>query len=225
MRHQDGGSIERNGGGDSSDRCEAVDRQDVPGATGVVAPENLPHNPGHATNFRTRLSLDEVQAVKNMYSVCIPCWVEGLSCDQAAPCRECKARNKKCAYALCPVPVCHLNVKCPAFHILPGCADSLSDEYKVGTALHLIALLGLDREFVQSYDVRGIQEMHNHASSAQSVYVLMREEIQNAAQREKRFNDYAIRKLLKDSDDIPKMGKRALNTTASMVAKLLEQQA
>ena len=55
--------------------------------------------------------------------------------------------------------------------------------------------------------------------------MLMREEIQNAAQREKRFNDYAIRKLLKDSDDIPKMGKRALNTTASMVAKLLEQQA
>lgn len=59
----------------------------------------------------------------------------------------------------------------------PSWAGLSMDDYNVGTAMHLIALLGLDRPFLQSYDIRGIQEIHNKATSAKSVYLLLQEEI------------------------------------------------
>jgi hypothetical protein len=220
-RHQHSDFCESESGGESPDDSREVDHNEVPGATGIVAPEYLPQNPGHATNFRTRLALVEVQESKNMYSICIPCWDKDLDCDHESPCRECRERGKTCAYALCPLPLCHLNIKCPAVHIFPQLP---LDDRKVGTSMHLIALLGLERSVIQSYDIAGIQAMHDNASSAQSVYVKVQEEIKVATQQKKKFDEHAARQLLKSSDKAPKMSGRRLDTTASMIEKLVEQQ-
>lgn len=155
-----------------------------------------------------------------MYSICIPCIVSGLLCDHESICSECRRRGKSCAYVVCPLRICHLKVKCPAVHIYPGL--SLAGR-KVGTSMHLIALLGLNRALIQAYNVKEIQAMHDNGKSAQSTYVLMQEEVKSAARQEK-FDEYVVRKLLRDSVKAPKMNKRALNTAASMIAKLVEQQ-
>jgi hypothetical protein len=94
----------------------------------------------------------------------------------------------------------------------------------VGTAMHLIALLGLKRSVVQSYDVDEIQAVHDDVRSAQSIYVLMQEEIRRAVQQDEKFDDQAVRELLRKSDKVPKMGKRSMSTVASMIEKLVEQQ-
>jgi hypothetical protein len=176
---------------------------------------------GFAARFRTDLQLPEIQRQENMHSICISCWEKDLDCDHESPCRECRRRGKICAYALCPVVVCHLHVKCPAIHILPGLP---LEDRKVGTAMHLIALLGLKRSVVQSYDVDEFQAMHDDVRSAQSIYALMQEEIRRAVQQDEKFDDQAVRELLRKSDKVPKMGKRPMSTVASMIEKLVEQQ-
>lgn len=117
--------------------------------------------------------------------------------------------------------ICHMDVKCPAIHVLPGLS---LDNYNVGTAMHLIALLGFNRPFLRSYDVRRIQEIHDKARSAQTVYLLLQEDIKRAVQQKKKLHQHAIRKLIEDSEKVPDMGKKALSTITSMIVKLVEQQ-
>jgi hypothetical protein len=54
--------------------------------------------------------------------------------------------------------------------------------------------------------------MHEDGNFAQSAHTLMREEVKRAAQQEK----------FDEQDMTIGMGKRALNITASMIAKLVE---
>jgi hypothetical protein len=105
--------------GGTAEDAEEVDHGEVPGATGNVVYEHPLRGSGFAARFRTDLQLPEIQRQKNMHSMCISCWEKDLDCDHEPPCRECRKRGKICAYALCPVVVCHLHVKCPAIHILP----------------------------------------------------------------------------------------------------------
>lgn len=221
-RHQHNGCPEHDAGDRPGMHSAEGDHDEVPGMSGALIPVKKLYGPGTAANFRTELPLAEIQRRKNMHSVCIPCWDKGLSCDGGSRCGECRARRKTCAYVVCPVHICHLDVKCPAIHILSGLS---LDNYSIGTAMHLLALLGLDRPFLQSYDIRGIQEIHNKARSAQSVYLLLQEEIKKATQqKKKKLHQHAIRRLLIDSEKVPDMGKKALSTITSMIVKLVEQQ-
>jgi hypothetical protein len=203
----------------TAEDVEEVDHGEIPGATGNLAPEHPLRGSGFAARFRTDLQLPEIQRQKNLHSICICCWEKDLDCDHESPCRECRKRGKTCAYAVCPIPVCHLHVKCPAVHILPGLP---LDDRKMGTSMHLIALLGLKRSVIRSYDIDEIQAMHDNKSSAQFVYVKMQEEIKAATQRGEEFDKHVARQLLKNSDKAPKMSGRRLDTTASMIVKLVE---
>jgi len=117
--------------------------------------------------------------------------------------------------------VCELGAKCPATHVLPGLSK---DGRNKGTPMHLIALLSLDRSCIRSYDIGGIKAIHDETSSAQYIYTLMREQIKSATQQTKKFDDHVVRKLLRDSDRVPTLPKRALHTIASMITLLVEQQ-
>jgi hypothetical protein len=221
VRDQGGISRERYAAGGTAEDAEEVDHGEVPGATANVAPEHPLRDSGFAARFRTNLQLPEIQRQKNLHSICISCWEKDLDCDHESPCRECRKRGKTCAYAVCPIPVCHLHVKCPAIHILPGLP---LDDREVGTSMHLIALLGLKRSVIRSYDIDGIQAMHDNESSAQFAYVMVQEEIKAATQQMKEFDEHAARQLPKNSNKAPKMSGRRLDTTASMIEKLVEQQ-
>lgn len=142
--------------------AEEVGHDKAVDVSGVIIPGIQPEEPGHATNFGTRLSLVEIQERKNMYSICIPCWASDLVRDHESLCSERRRRGKTCAYAVCPARICHLDVKCPAVHIYPGIP--LVDR-KVGTSMHLITLLGLDRPCIHSYNVDGIQAIHDDVRS------------------------------------------------------------
>jgi hypothetical protein len=189
--------------------------------SGAIAPLKQTHGPGTAANSRINIPLTEVQRRKNMYSICTHCWDKDLDCDHESPCRECKTRRKVCAYVLCPVPICDLDIKCPGVHILPGLP---LDSHNVGTAMHLVALLGLNRSSMQSYDIRKIQAIHDNERSAQSIYVLVQEDIKGFAQQRKKFHENGAQEMLRDSKKVPKMQKRAVSTVASMLVRLVEQQ-
>lgn len=120
------------------------------GITDCLSPE-----PGHVVPHGTGLTDLQVQREKNKTSICCNCWTNDRPCDHQWPCRECKVKGKSCAYIACPIGKCPLEVKCPAYHILPGLPE---EKRKVGSPMHLLALLGLNRSIIESYDVRKIQE-------------------------------------------------------------------
>lgn len=176
--------------------------------------------PGHVVPHDTGLPDPEFKKEKNEYSICCLCWTNNRSCDHQWPCRECKAKGVACAYILCPMSKCPLDVKCPAYHIVPG----LDEKRDVGSPMHLLALLGLNRRVVDSYDVHKIQEKIEEPNSAQQIYLLLQKEIEQMTQSgKKKFEDPAARKLLKDSDKVSAMRDKTLRFKASMIAVLVRQ--
>lgn len=115
---------------------------------------------------------------------------------------------------------CPLEVKCPAYHIVPG----LGENRKIGSPIHLLPLLGLNRHVIESYDVRNIREKIQDPDSAQQIYLLLQKKIQQMTQSErKKFEDPAARKLLRESDKVPAMRDKTLRYKASMIVKLVQQ--
>ncbi|KAH0371356.1 hypothetical protein KCU65_g1955, partial [Aureobasidium melanogenum] len=110
--------------------------------------ENLSPEPGHVVPHGTGLPDPEFKQEKNEFSICCLCWTNNRPCDHQWPCRECKVRGIVCAYIVCPMSKCPLEVKCPAYHIVPG----LGETRNVGSPMHLLALLGLNRRVIESYD-------------------------------------------------------------------------
>lgn len=167
------------------------------------------------------LSNSELQKTKNQHIVCVQCWIKDLSCDHSWPCHSCVSKGKVCAYVLYPLYDCSLNTKCPAYHVFPGLARE-PDE-KVGSSMHLVALLNLKCEFIRSYDLRQIRELHDDTKSAQHIYLMLQKEIDGIVQQKKGFGDSAARKLLRDSEKVPDIDGPSLSFKACMIAKLVQQ--
>ncbi|KAG2163615.1 hypothetical protein JADG_003354 [Aureobasidium aubasidani] len=159
--------------------------------------------PPRPMHHHTTLSAVELQEVKNQSSF------------------SCVDEGKVCAYICCPLNVCSLEVECPAYHMFPG-LDQEPDE-KVGSPMHLLALLNLNRGFVHAKELRQIQAIHDDSASAQHIYMLLQKEVERAIQRERKFDDLVAKKLLRDSEQVARMGNRALSFGAEMIVKLVHQ--
>ncbi|KAH0168336.1 hypothetical protein KCU67_g3518, partial [Aureobasidium melanogenum] len=182
--------------------------------------EGLSPEPGHVVPHGTGLPDFKFKKEKNEFSICCHCWTNNRSCDHQWPCRECKVKGVSCAYIACPMSRCPLEVKCPAYHIVPG----LGENRKIGSPMHLLPLLGLNRHVIESYDVRNIREKIQDPNSAQQIYLLLQEKIEQMTQSErKKFEDPAARKLLRESDKVPAMRDKTLRYKASMIVKLVQQ--
>lgn len=177
--------------------------------------------PPRPMHHHTTLSAVELQEVKNQSSLCVHCWIKSRPCDHKWPCSSCVDEGKVCAYICCPLNVCSLEVECPAYHMFPG-LDQEPDE-KVGSPMHLLALLNLNRGFVHAKELRQIQAIHDDSASAQHIYMLLQKEVERAVQRERKFDDLVAKKLLRDSEQVARMGNRALSFKAEMIVKLVHQ--
>lgn len=177
--------------------------------------------PPRPMHHHTTLSAVELQEVKNQSSLCVHCWIKSRPYDHKWPCSSCVDEGKVCAYICCPLNVCSLEVECPAYHMFPG-LDQEPDE-KVGSPMHLLALLNLNRGFVHAKELRQIQAIHDDSASAQHIYMLLQKEVERAIQRERKFDDLVAKKLLRDSEQVARMGNRALSFEAEMIVKLVHQ--
>ncbi|KAG9687277.1 hypothetical protein KCU95_g8588, partial [Aureobasidium melanogenum] len=185
--------------------------------------EGLSPEPGHIVPHGTGLPDPEFQREKNEFSICCHCWTNNRPCDHQWPCRGCRAKGIACAYIVCPMSNCSRDVKCPAYHILP---EMPKENRKLGSPVHLVALLGLNRRIIESYDVRKIQRKIEDPGSAQQIYLLLQKEIEQAVQAlqsGEKFEDPAAKEMLRGSDKVPAMGDKALRYKASMIVKLVQQ--
>ncbi|KAH0329480.1 hypothetical protein KCU71_g657, partial [Aureobasidium melanogenum] len=185
--------------------------------------EGLSPEPGHVVPHGSGLPDSEFKREKSEFSICCHCWTNNRPCDHQWPCRECRAKGKACAYIVCPMSNCSRDVKCPSYHIVPGIPK---ENRKLGSPMHLVALLGLNRRIIESYDVRKIRRKIEDPGSAQQIYLLLQKEIEQAVQAlqpGKKFGDPAAKEVLRGSDKVPAMGDKALRYKASMIVKLVQQ--
>ncbi|KAG9571137.1 hypothetical protein KCU79_g397, partial [Aureobasidium melanogenum] len=195
-------------------------RQEGPSKSEPIAPKRQPVEHPHLVHYRTNLSLSEVQAEKNKFSICVHCWLKDLPCDQKWPCRECKVRSKSCAYIACPLRICLLETKCPAYHVLPSLPQ---DHRKIGSQMHLVALSNLDRRFLDTYDMSQIHEMQQNIRHSLNIYRQLEEDIEQAIQQSQQVDDVTVRKMIKESNKVPVMGPRAIKRVARFIVIVVKE--
>ncbi|KAG9531173.1 hypothetical protein KCU93_g1929, partial [Aureobasidium melanogenum] len=177
-------------------------------------------NMGDADIVDKQLRMAELQKEKNKHAVCVHCWLQELPCDHQWPCKECKVRGKSCAYIACPMENCALAVKCPAYHTFKKLPK---ENRKIGCPMHMIALLNLNRPFVSSYDVQKIQKKIETPTSAQQIYLMLQQEIKDIVQQKNTLDDTMARKLLQESENVPRLGHKSLKKKARFIVKLVKE--
>lgn len=169
------------------------------------------------------LYLVKLQKEKNKHAVCVACWLKELPCDRKWPCRECKASGDSCAYIKCFLGGgCSLDIKCPCFHQ----DKRLSPEdpiRKLGSSMHLITLLGLNRSFLESYDMDKMQNKMENPNSAPQIYLKLQQEIQYMLEQGKQFSGHEARKLIRESEMIPYMRDKVLKLKARHIVELVKE--
>lgn len=203
-RRQSGSTLERSVEGKSAGALDGVDDLKI----------------GDADIEDKQLRMAELQKEKNKHTVCVHCWLNELSCDHQWPCKECKVRRKLCAYIACPMENCALDVKCPAYHQFKKLPK---ENRKVECPMHMIALLNLNCPFINTYNVQKIQKKIETPASAQQIYLLLQQEIEGLVQQTNNFDDTTARKLLQESEKVPRMGDKSLKIKARLIVKLVKE--
>ncbi|CAD0100062.1 unnamed protein product [Aureobasidium mustum] len=172
-RHQGSSALDRSGESESA----GVDDVSMDDAVAAERQRRMP----------------ELQKEKNKHATCVLCWLKELPCDHQWPCKECKTRGKPCAYIVCPMANCALDVKCPAYHKNKKLPD---ETRKIGCPMHMLALLNLNRPLIDSYDVQKIQKKTEDPGSAQQIHLLLQQEIEHIVQQKTKLENPMAMKLL-----------------------------
>jgi hypothetical protein len=168
------------------------------------------------------LRLDKLRKEKNDYVICITCWLKDLPCDHQLLCSECQVSGSPCAYIACPLNECALDRKCPCYHGNKAIPQDTPPR-KIGSCMHLLALLSLDRLPLDSYDMSEIHFRLPSPSSAQQTYLQLEQEIEDIIQQGNYIDDLGARKLLRESDKVAHMGLRRLKAIARLIARLIQE--
>lgn len=113
-----------------------------------------------------------------------------------------------------------LDTKCPAYHVLPSL---LPEVMKIGSHMHLVALLNLDRRFLDSYGMDKIKEMLQDIRNSHNIYRQLQDDIEQAIQKGKRIDDTTVRKMIKESDKVPYMGARGVKAKTRFIVTLVKE--
>jgi hypothetical protein len=189
-------------------------------ALGQAAGSRAVCNPAE---LERRLRLDKLRKEKNDYAVCVTCWLKDLSCNHQWPCSECKASGKPCAYVTCILGGrCPTDVKCPCYHTNKAIPQETPTR-KLGSSMHLIALLNLKPSSLESYNMSKIQTRLQDPTMAPQIYLRLEPEIQHLLDQGQRFRDSVVRTLLRQSDKVCQMTDRGLKIKARFVVELVKE--
>jgi len=169
-----------------------------------------------------RLHLDKLRKEKNDHAVCVTCWRKELPCDHQWPCHECKTSGIPCAYLTCPLNRCPHDQKCPCYHKNKSLPQE-TPARKVGSYMHLLALLNLNRLSLNSYDLSRIQEELQRPDRAHHFYQQHQQEIEHLLQQEQGFHGHVALKLFRGSDKMPQLSDRALKTISRLIVELVKE--
>jgi hypothetical protein len=168
--------------------------------------------------------LDKLRREKNDYAVCVACWLEDLPCDHQRHCRNCRVNGKVCVYITCISGArCPLDIKCPCFHTNKAFPQDTPTR-KLGSSMHLIALLDLERSFLESYDIIQMQTKLQNPNLAPQIYFRLQQDIQHILQQQGgRLRDSVVQKLFSESDKVPRMNHKILRTKARFIVELVKE--